>query len=283
MRRTKSQRRHKQQPRLRQRGDISMALLAAILLTILVLMALPPDIWPVWRRLTRALAVSVAMLTTGMVALMLWWRRRHHRRLLAHAHTLHDLLAISPTEFELATGEMLRAWGYHNVQHSGGSGDLAADLTCLDRHGCRVIVQCKRYAPGRAIGSPEIQKFIGMMSVHHHASMGIFVTTSTFTQPACALARQHPIQLIDGEQLDGMLALIRLRAPARQRANIQCAAHSTTPATPTAPTAPTTPAAPTAPLTAHAPEHMYDSRGGAIRSASLKPHLGSATSRSMPG
>ncbi len=44
-----------------------------------------------------------------------------------------------------------------------------------------------------------------MMNVHHKAEKGIFVTTSTFTQPAIDLAEMHNILLIDGDRLVGLL------------------------------------------------------------------------------
>ncbi|MGB8346046.1 MAG: restriction endonuclease [Ktedonobacteraceae bacterium] len=133
--------------------------------------------------------------------LWLWFRIRRHRRLLARLHTLGDFLALSSTQFEQAVGELLKSLGYSRMQHVGGSGDLMADLTCVTPQGQSAIVQCKRYASDHAVGSPDIQKFIGMMSVHHRVQTGLFVTTSSFTGPAQQLASQHGIQLIDGNQL----------------------------------------------------------------------------------
>jgi hypothetical protein len=131
----------------------------------------------------------------------LWLRSRARHDWLRHVATLQDLLALSPTQFELAIGELLTTWGYRDVRHTGGAGDLAADLTCRTADGRSAVVQCKRYAPAHAVGSPEIQQFIGMQVVHHRAEQGIYVTTSSFTQPAQALARQHGLRTIDGAEL----------------------------------------------------------------------------------
>ncbi len=120
---------------------------------------------------------------------------------LARPTTLDALRALTPTQFELAIGDLLRRSGFRSVQHTGGSGDLAADLICRDGQGARAIVQCKRYAASCAVTSPEMQQFIGMIYAHHHADYGIFVTTSTFTRPASALALQHNIRLLDGAAL----------------------------------------------------------------------------------
>jgi restriction system protein len=120
-----------------------------------------------------------------------------HRRRLETA-TLAQFLALSPTEFEHAVADVLRAHGFASVRVTGGSGDLAADITCRGPDGRFTVVQCKRYAPGASVGSQEIQSFIGMIHVHHRADAGIFVTSSNFTLPATKLAREHGLTLVDG-------------------------------------------------------------------------------------
>ena len=153
-------------------------------------------------KLLALLALALAV-SSGV---FVWWRVRSRSRFLARARTLNDLLLLTPTQFEYAVMELLRAWGYREVRHTGGGGDLAADLTCRTPDGSdRVVVQCKRYAPGKAVGSPEVQLFIGMLTVHHRAQVGIFVTTSSYTRPALALAQQHNLRMIDGAQLAAYL------------------------------------------------------------------------------
>lgn len=122
--------------------------------------------------------------------------------------SLGDMLTMTPQEFEEFTGEALSAMGYTNVNRVGGSGDLAADLTATDPQGRSAIVQCKRYTPGSKVGSPALQQFIGMKSVHHQADRGIFVTTADYSQQAIDLAKQHQIVLIDGDDLVKIAALV---------------------------------------------------------------------------
>jgi restriction endonuclease Mrr len=137
-------------------------------------------------------------------------RRMHqHIETLMHQHiekerkvkSIGEMLAFTPREFEEFTGRILANRGLKNVNLIGGSGDLGADIIGFDGDGKKVIVQCKRYAPGQSVGSPAIQSFIGMMNVHHKAEKGIFVTTSTFTSQAIDLAKEHPILLINGDSL----------------------------------------------------------------------------------
>lgn len=127
---------------------------------------------------------------------------------LMFAQSIGNLLALTPREFELTIGSLLQAHGYRQVRHTGASGDMAADLHAISPQGEYVVVQCKRYAPGQRIGSPDIQRFLGMVIVHHGAQRGIFVTTSSFTTPAQALAHQHNVELIDGQQLTAMFAQV---------------------------------------------------------------------------
>ena len=129
------------------------------------------------------------------------------QRQLGFAQDIGTLLALTPREFELAIGDLLRKLGYQQVRHTGKAGDLAADLHAVSPRGERIIVQCKRFAPGNGVGSGDIQKFIGMQ-VHHQAQRALFVTTSTFKTPAITLARQHSIELIDGQQLVALFARV---------------------------------------------------------------------------
>jgi restriction system protein len=76
------------------------------------------------------------------------------------------------------------------------------DIRCEDPCGAPVIVQCKHYATGRTVTSPEIQAFYGM-TAYHRGAYGIYVTTSTFTAPARSLAHDHDMYLIDGDDLRG--------------------------------------------------------------------------------
>jgi restriction system protein len=152
----------------------------------------------------------------ALVAFWFWSREQRKRQMilqeerrLSFAQGIGNLLALTPREFELTIGSLLKAYGYQQVRHTGHSGDLAADLHALSPQGEYVVVQCKRYAPGQRIGTPELQKFIGMITVHHGAQRGIFVTTCTFTKPAKELAQNHQIELIDGEQLVAMFARIQ--------------------------------------------------------------------------
>jgi HJR/Mrr/RecB family endonuclease len=119
-----------------------------------------------------------------------------------------QLHALSPYEFEAYVRDLLSRLGYRDLRLNGGAGDLGVDIWGRTPEGRTAAIQCKRYAPGKNIGSPMIQTFIGMQRIHHGADVGLFVTTSGFTPEAVKLARAHGIALIDGP------ALLRLQRKA---------------------------------------------------------------------
>lgn len=152
-------------------------------------------------------------------ATVIWVKRRSSRSTPAlsypehvgHSYPEHlgQLLMLTLGQFETAAGHLLTHSGYHAFIRVGGAGDLGVDLVGMTADGRRVAVQCKRYAPGRKIGTPAVQSFIGMMVTEYQASEGIFVTTSEFTAPAIQLAQKHGIMLIDGRGLTGLIQQCR--------------------------------------------------------------------------
>ena len=128
-----------------------------------------------------------------------------------------ELRALSPYEFEEAVATLFRDLGFRKVRRCGGSGDLSVDIECVSEKDEKVVVQCKRYAPGNNIGSKEIQTFLGMAKIHHRADFGFFVTTSSFTQAARALGDQHvDLTLVDGPALAEMVARARGKVPGKR-------------------------------------------------------------------
>lgn len=113
-----------------------------------------------------------------------------------------DFLALSPAEFEDAVASLCRRDGCRDVLVVGGTGDLGADVLATLPDGLRVLVQCKRYAPGSRVGSGDVQKVGGTYSVVHRADLAIVVTTGSYTAAAAAYAQTAGIRLVNGDQLD---------------------------------------------------------------------------------
>jgi restriction system protein len=160
--------------------------------------------WAAVRLLVGAEWAARALI--ALAALVLLVALLSLRRSLGRRRSFGRLLAGSPTEFEEAVAAIMRRQGFRGVRRTGGSGDLTADVVAHDRSGRTVVVQCKRYAPGKPVGSKELQTFIGMQRIHHEADYGLYVTTSTYTAPARSLAERHGVTLVDGAELTAILS-----------------------------------------------------------------------------
>lgn len=136
---------------------------------------------------------------------------------------LTKILEMSPSFFEKLVVELLVKMGY------GGSFEDAASVTQYshdegidgvikeDKLGLDTIyIQAKRWDKG-TIGRKEIQAFVGAINMKH-ASKGVFITTSTFTEEAkkCVKDVQSKIVLIDGEQLCKYMIEYNLGVSSRQ-------------------------------------------------------------------
>lgn len=154
------------------------------------------------------LSWSGAAVAVGLVAV--WCHRRAAR--LRFETTLDGFLALSPPEFEAEVGKVLEAAGYGRMQRVGGAGDLSIDVRGRDATGRTVLVQCKRYAPGKRIGSPAIQQFYGMCHYHDPAALPIFVTSTDYTADARKVAEKAGVRLIDGPDLVALALQARAMA-----------------------------------------------------------------------
>jgi restriction system protein len=123
------------------------------------------------------------------------------------------ILALSHAQFEYAMAVVLRMLGMTGIQRVGGRGHLSVVITANDASGRTVLVQCKRRASAKKIGSPEIEKFIGMAHLHHHADLKLFVTTSAYTDRAQALAPLHGIELVNGSDIENLARKQRESTP----------------------------------------------------------------------
>lgn len=126
---------------------------------------------------------------------------------------LQRILANSPAFFEQLIVDFLVAMGYGGSHKDaaaqlGRSGDGGVDgIVNEDRLGLdRIYIQAKRYAPGNPVGSPAVGGFVGSL-VSLGATKGVFVTTSTFSQPARDFVKHlaQRVVLIDGQELADLM------------------------------------------------------------------------------
>ncbi len=119
----------------------------------------------------------------------------------------------SPAFFERLIVQLLLAMGYGGTTEGAGraigkSGDDGIDgVIDQDPLGVdQIYIQAKRYQATNSIGAGAVRDFFGALSLKR-ATKGIFVTTSSFSQPAIETARGlgSRIVLIDGQHLARLL------------------------------------------------------------------------------
>ncbi|MEU8527172.1 restriction endonuclease [Streptomyces sp. NPDC048629] len=81
---------------------------------------------------------------------------------------------MSPVEFEEYIAELCRPDGYTRVLRVGAANHLGADATGRPPDGQNLVVQCKRYAKHRTVGSPDLHKFNGTARSEHGADVPLF-------------------------------------------------------------------------------------------------------------
>nr|WP_239157677.1 restriction endonuclease [Streptomyces sp. SID13726] len=155
----------------------------------------------VWPYLLGVLLVGAA------VAIGWWlWRtdrlvrgrdrlRRQEEAVRAGRRTLAEVDGMTGTEFEELVAELCRRDGCTEVRRVGGAGDNGADVRGRLPDGRTMVVQCKRYAPSRAVPTRELRELLGAR-VHFGADLAVLVTTSRFTGPSVRFALEHGILLV---------------------------------------------------------------------------------------
>ncbi|MFB7456790.1 MULTISPECIES: restriction endonuclease [unclassified Streptomyces] len=115
--------------------------------------------------------------------------------------SLEAVWAMDDRRFEEYVAELCRRDGCTDVRRVGGAGDLGADVTGRLPDGRRIVIQCKRYAKHRSVGSRDLQTFNGTARAEHRADVPVFVASCVFTRPAREFAARHRLRLIDVDLL----------------------------------------------------------------------------------
>ena len=129
------------------------------------------------------------------------------------ANLLSEIMERSPAFFEKMVVQLLLKMGYGSALEdgfvTGCSGDEGIDgIIREDKLGfSSIYIQAKRWAEDKAIGRPEIQKFVGALA-GQGAQKGLFITTGTFTKGARSYVEKQlstKVVLVDGEKLTKLM------------------------------------------------------------------------------
>ncbi|MGW2513934.1 restriction endonuclease [Streptomyces scopuliridis] len=153
------------------------------------------------------LAVVVAgVVTGGLVRAGRREARAEQARLAEQARvralrSMEAVWSLGDREFEEYVAELCRRDGCTEVKRVGGANDLGADVTGRLPDGRKIVVQCKRYAKHRTVGSPDLQRFNGTARSEHGAEVPLFVASCKFTKQARTFAARHRLVLVDVDLL----------------------------------------------------------------------------------
>ncbi|MET9532551.1 restriction endonuclease [Streptomyces sp. NPDC006649] len=162
-------------------------------------------VWPVLVAVPAAVVVGGAgwmLLRTHRLAVGRdrKWRAQEEAR--ARELSMADVDALSWQDFETYVADLCRRDGCTKVVVSGRSGDLGADVVGYLADGRKLVVQCKKYAPARGVGSQDMQRFVGTARPEHGADVALFVTTGrTFTSAALGLALRQDVVAVHRDLL----------------------------------------------------------------------------------
>lgn len=129
------------------------------------------------------------------------------------ANLLSEIMERSPAFFEKMVVQLLLKMGYGSALEdgfvTGCSGDEGIDgIIREDKLGfSSIYIQAKRWAEDKAIGRPEIQKFVGALA-GQGAQKGLFITTGTFTKEARSYVEKQlstKVVLVDGEKITKLM------------------------------------------------------------------------------
>lgn len=113
-------------------------------------------------------------------------------------------LNLNPTQFEHAIAQLATEHDtVHQAHVVGGANDRGADVLVHLKDGRRIMIQCKRYQPGKNVSSGDVQKTNGTYRDIHRCHSAVIITTSGFTRDAVDTNTrfQQPIRLINGDAL----------------------------------------------------------------------------------
>ncbi len=131
----------------------------------------------------------------------LWFRRRPLPQLPA---SIKSILELDPYAFEAFVANLFKAQVFTSVAIIGRAGDRGVDVTGVDPHGIKTVIQCKRYITNNVDATP-VQR-LHSFAVTRGAGRRILVTTSGFTPHAVEEASHTKTDLIDREGLEKLVA-----------------------------------------------------------------------------
>ncbi len=121
-------------------------------------------------------------------------------------------------QFEELVAEAYRRQGYSVVENTSAGPDGGVDIR-IHKAGETHLVQCKQWRSSK-IGVNVVRELYGVMTAES-ATSGIVVCSGMYTEEAKNFAADKPIDLVDGRQLERLIANVRVStAPTTSHVNL---------------------------------------------------------------
>lgn len=114
---------------------------------------------------------------------------------------------IDPYDFEHFVSDLWESQGWE-TEVSQASNDMGVDIIGEKSDGLvdqKVAIQAKRYTDGNTIGRPDIQQYLSLRQQDSETDAVVVVTTSSFASTAEEYASNHNVNLVDGDDLVGLV------------------------------------------------------------------------------
>lgn len=115
---------------------------------------------------------------------------------------LAEMRSLSPRQFEQFVADVWQERQGWNTEVMDQGPDKGLDVIGQPPNGGpKTAVQCKRYAEGKKITSPDIQQYAALRQQWEDVDGVTVVTTSSFTTDAEELAERLDVKCLDGGDL----------------------------------------------------------------------------------
>jgi len=132
--------------------------------------------------------------------------------------SVESIRALSWSAFEIMVAEAYRRQGYQVDQSLAGGADGGVDFVAI-KDGQKCLVQCKQWRT-LSVGVSVVREIYGVQMAER-AHRSTVITSGDFTHEAAAFAKNLPIDLVNGQQLQKMVRGVQAfaRIPAAGQSN----------------------------------------------------------------
>jgi len=143
------------------------------------------------------------LLIPAPISAFIAWRKR---KLLDDQKSIQTIRDLSWREFEELVAEAYRRQGYIVIENTTAGADGGIDIR-LKKDNHTHLVQCKNWKTSK-VGVKVVREMYGVL-IAEHASSVIIIVSGVFTQEAKNFALGKAIDLVDGGQLEQLIANVK--------------------------------------------------------------------------